>query len=170
MGKKYLFLFLILIFFVFNLFSQNLKSNPQTTLIIIDEEENNTFLNDIKPVSDGILDALWSRDDYIFFDINISSPLVLNNDSFDINPFKKSAMDSGADFILMIKINYTFGNENNILKVKIDNYYYNLYSVKDDKIVRKEKKELKIDEIVKKETKNNFLKKVGISILNEIYK
>ena len=102
--KKFLLILFFTTLFSLLIFARVKFRSVFTTLVIIEEKENNIFASESSPVSDGIFDALWDRNECIFFDMKIDKPLMMADDQLDIKPFMGLARGSGADSILLIKL------------------------------------------------------------------
>jgi hypothetical protein len=163
---------IILLTFIIILFNSAKKIIPgvTTTLVIIEEQENNNFVKDITPFSDGVYEALWSKNDLIFFDFLIEEPMGEVDNSLDIRPYMKTARESGADSILLIKFHYYTDDVKNGLHVKGDDIFYNFYSINELESIKSGKRNYKIDKTVTATKKNDYIKEIGIKFLNEIYK
>ena len=63
-------LFYILPFILISIGStfSSVRADFTTILIIIEEQENDNFVMETTPFSDGIFDALWNKE-WLFFDI-----------------------------------------------------------------------------------------------------
>jgi hypothetical protein len=146
------------------------KFNVSTTLVIVEEQENEKFIAEGSPVTDGIFDALWDKSDYIFFDISVKEPIKTVFDELDVKQYMMTAKESGADSILLIKFHYFSDTERTGIRLKASEYSYNLYSLNEMKTLRSGKIRLKIDELVDVKAKEGSLKRLGVNILNEIYK
>lgn len=150
------------------LFSNNEIAGITTTLVIMEEQENDTFVINATPFTDGIFDALWQKE-YIFFDMRITEPITIVYNQLDVKPFLETARQSGADSILLIKFHYNVEKEGNNYRLTADEIVYHLYSLSSMKTLRVGRKELHIDQIITRAEKNPLLRKIGFSMLNDIY-
>lgn len=164
-----IFVLFFLILVIFSVFPAKKDFNASTILVIIDESENGETVINEAPVSDGIFDALWENDRIIFFDMKIQTPLNFVNENLDINPFINDAKGAGADSILLIKIGYSFKEEKNNYVLNVKEYYYNFYSIIEQKSLTVGKKELVLNKKIGIEDKNSLLNQLGVRIINEIY-
>jgi|GEM_PF-1171581 len=140
-----------------------------TTLVIVEEVENGEFILEGSPVSDGIFDALWEREDFIFFDMKIREPIPVIYNELDIKPYLNIAKQAGADSILLIKFHYNCELDGNRLRLKINDVFYNLYSIKNLTSIKSGKKDIKMDRPIEQKDKYRLLNKLGNKFLNEIY-
>ncbi|HOJ63946.1 MAG TPA: hypothetical protein PLE45_05950 [Spirochaetota bacterium] len=162
------FIFFFILLNIFYSFSNNLDVIG-TTLVIIDEEENNILINgNITPFSEGIFAALWDKE-YLFFDSKIAEPLKLVYNQLDIKPFLMETRNAGADTLLLIKINYDVNSKGSKIVLKLNEVYFNLYSLVEMKSLKVGKKKLNINTTLTLEEKNKFLKQVGYDVLFDIY-
>ena len=164
---KVIFLLTISSFLIFKLYSDDMN-NINTTLIVLEETENQVFLSEKKPISDGIFDALWDKET-IFFDYLNTNPLKFNLNDLDIRPFLRDTREAGADSLLIIKINYNTTVVDSKIKIEIKEVYYNLYSLYKMKSIRAGNLNSKYQDVVDVNQKNAYLKKVGYDILNLIF-
>ncbi|MCK4799063.1 MAG: hypothetical protein KAT05_16940, partial [Spirochaetes bacterium] len=144
-----------------------------TTLVVVEEQENEKFVSKISkssPVTDGIFEALWNKNEYIFFDMMIDKPLSIVQDKLDIEPFLLAARESGADSILLIKFHYSSKEEKAGLRIKADGVFFNLYSLNHLKSIREGEIKVKVNEYIEISKKVETLKKIGFNVLNKIYK
>jgi len=110
---------LVIVFIVlqlFNLFGLTELNSLNTVLIIVDEEENNSFVTEYTPFTDGVFKAMWERE-CIFFDLRLETPIRVVANNLEVTPFIGAAKGSGADSILLIKVSYTSKKEGAGLRV-----------------------------------------------------
>ncbi|HOV14501.1 MAG TPA: hypothetical protein PK771_09480 [Spirochaetota bacterium] len=166
--KKLFFILSFMISVTF-LYSQNELNSLNTVLIIVDEEENNSFVTEATPFTDGIFKAMWEKE-YIFFDLRLEDPIKVVSNNLEVGPFIGAAKSSGADSILLIKIAYSSKKEGYGLRITATDLYYNIYSLNSMKTIKSGKKKININQRVDNvEQKNAFLKNTGFDILYEIY-
>jgi hypothetical protein len=164
--------FYILIFIIFNFTAIYPGQKPDftTILIIIEEQENNLFVTETTPFSDGIFNALWKKE-YIFFDMKIDKPVRVITDQLDVKQYFPIARESGADSLLVIKFHYSFVRQpDKKYLLNTDNTMYNLYSLNSMKSfasgqIRTSSKET----LDTSEDKDKFLKQAGADMLDEIF-
>ncbi len=168
--KKIKFIILCLLLFAFLISAKKNISDLSTILVIIEERENDAILIDETPVIEGIFDTLWENQNIIFFDLKVDSPLKFNNNNLYANPFIQDAKNSGADSILLIKIEYTTEIVKSSITLKAKEYYYNLYSIDNNESLKAGKNPLHINKKIDAGDKKAILKQVGIQIINEVYK
>lgn len=166
--KKVIVLILIFITITF-LYSRNIDLGVYSTLVIVEEQENGKFTND-SPFTDGIFEGLWKKSEFIFFDMSIDKPLNSIYDQLDIKPFLGVAEEAGADSILLIQFRYSAEEEGAGLRLKANEYAYNLYSLYQLKSLRSGIEKIRINDHVEKNNKDRTLKKIGMNVLNSIYK
>lgn len=165
--KKTALLLLLILFAAIPVYS---SFNINTTLVIVEEIENGIIPEERCPFSDGIMEALWDKP-YIFFDMKISEPIKMYKGKIDMRPYIESGNSSGADSILLVKLNYEAVYEKNRdVRVKIDSIHYTLYSLSELKTLVVGKKDLKIDRFIGLNEKPTFLKNLGKEVLAEIFK
>ncbi len=157
----------LLFSFVLN-FSEEIP-DFNTTLIIIEEQENDKFLFDNTTITDGIFETLWDMNKFIFFDLKLDKPINVISNELDIKPYISIARESGADSILLLKMNYTLEEKGDNLIINFNEFLFNLYSLNDLASIKSGKKSLKINKKFNKKNKNFNLKKIGSSIIKEIY-
>lgn len=144
--------------------------NISTTLVIVEESENGKIPEERCPFSDGIMEALWDHP-YIFFDMKLSEPIKMYKGKIDMRPYIEPGNSSGADSILLVKLNYkAIYEKNKDVRVQIDSVHYTLYSLTELKTLTTGKKVLKIDRFIGLKEKPTFLKNLGKDILAEIFK
>ena len=166
--KKSIF-FILFILSINILFCQNELSSLNTILIVVDEEENNSFVTETTPFTDGIFKAMWEKD-HIFFDMRLEDPIRIISGVPEVKPFIGAAEGAGADSILLIKISYFSEKEGAGLRVNANELYYNFYSLNSMKSLKNGKKKLNVNQHIDNvEQKNAFLKNTGFEILNDIY-
>lgn len=168
--KKNIFILLCLFVYILSTFSGNKISGIYTTLIILEERENENFILENSSIIDGIFEALWNKNEYIFFDMMIDKPLSIVQDKLDIEPFLLAARESGADSILLIKFHYSSKEEKAGLRIKADGVFFNLYSLNHLKSIREGEIKVKVNEYIEISKKVETLKKIGFNVLNKIYK
>lgn len=144
-------------------------SGINTILVIIEEKENNNFIIEKSPISDGIFNAMWEKEEFIFFDMKIDSSIPVKGSYLDVKPYINVAKSSGADSIFLIKINYVTNYEKDGYRIKLDEVSYNLYSLKSLNSIISGAKKININKYVKKEAKDQTLKGIGYKFLNELY-
>lgn len=143
--------------------------NISTTLVIVEEIENDKIPEEKSPFSDGIMEALWEKP-YIFFDMKLKEPIKMYKGKIDMRPYIESGNSSGADSILLVKLNYEAVYEKNKdVRVKIESIHYTLYSLTELKALVTGKKILKLDRYIGITEKPAFMKRLGKDLLNEIY-
>ena len=167
--KKKLFIFVFVLIGILFVFPGKKKLNASTILVIIDESENGEIVVNEAPISDGIFDALWEDDQIIFFDMKIQNSLNFDKKNLDINPFINDAKGAGADSILLIKVDYTFKEIKNYYLLNVKEYYYNFYSLSQQKSLTAGKKKLVFNKRIDKKEKRILLNKFGSRIIHEIY-
>jgi hypothetical protein len=166
--SKYFFVFLFIFLMVFSVNSLS-SIDHSTALVILEEKENNDFVIEATPFSDGIFNALWDKE-LIFFDMKIEKPIKLVLDVLDIKPYLDEAKNSGADIIVAIKFDYKLSTVKMGYKIIAKEIQYNIFSLNEMKSLRNGKKALKMDQFVESnEKKIIFLKKFGYDIMNEIF-
>ena len=168
--KKIKFIILYLLFFVFVVSAKKSISDISTILVIIEERENDVILTDETPVAEGIFETLWENQNIIFFDLKVDSPIKFNDNNLDAKPFIEDAKNSGADSILLIKIEYIIEQKKDGNTLKVKEYYYNLYSIDDLESLKIGKNPLNINKKIDVREKKEILKQIGIQIINEVYK
>lgn len=140
-----------------------------TTLVIVDEEENNKIIDtNITSFTEGVFAALWDKE-YIFFDLKITEPLKLVYNQLDIKPFLMETRNAGADTILLIKVNYETNSKGNKIILKINEIYFHIYSLVEMKSLKVGRKKININTTLNLEEKNKYLKQLGYNILFDIY-
>ena len=82
--------------------------NIYTTLVIIEENENGKIILKDRPVSDGIFEAMWNKDDKIFFDMLIEKPLKMIHNQLDVRPFLKETLRDLTDIFSEKKLSYNY--------------------------------------------------------------
>lgn len=164
--KRYLILLLVI------LTSRVIYPGPNiyTTLVIVEEDESGDQTDDNMPVTDGIMDAMWDYDQYVFFDMKIDKPLEIKDDKIDVYSFIRDAREASADTILCIKINYNSKIVENGLKITAESYYFNLFSLNNLDSLSAGKIKIDINEVIDVKNKNKYLKNIGNQILNDILK
>jgi hypothetical protein len=166
--KKTVYL-LILMIAVQTIHAANELSTITTTLIVIEEKENNTIASESTPFSDAVFNALWEKE-YIFFDMKIDKPMLYAGKILSVQPYLNTARASGADSILLIKLNYSTLKEDRQTIINIPDAEYHLYSLNAMKTLRNGKIEMKIHEVFQSpDEKAKILKNCGDRILAEIY-
>ncbi len=160
---------IIIAAFMFLIINQSLSYgfDINTLLIIIDESENGRYNEELKPVSDGIFEVLWEKE-MIVFDYQLSQPIQLNGNNLSINSYLSIAAESGADAVLLIKLNYSTEVEQNGLKIVLTNCYYNLYSVNNRRSYKSGVIPLNINNRIEIASKIIFLNDIGKQIINNI--
>lgn len=169
MRKALLFVFFIFIFISFTIFSTAKFPDIKTILVIIEETQNGKLENDDYPISDGIFDALWEYEDYLFFDMKLKERIKINNNELDPKDYVEIAKSAGADSILMIKVNYLTQTKNNILSVIINDFSYSLVALKNLNVLKKGKENFNFIEEIEIKNKNQVLKKAGGKIISIIF-
>jgi hypothetical protein len=164
--------FIIITIFIFlnlSYICPSKKIDFTTVLIIIEEQENNNFLQDASPFSDGIFNAMWDKD-LIFFDMKIVQPIKVTLNQLDFKPYLETAEESGADSILLIKIHYFTELSGKSIKINCKNSQFNLYSINSMKSVTNGTVNFELNQLVDNSNdKDKLLKKTGNNILNEIF-
>lgn len=170
--KRKTFILFFTIFFIATLFAgtNEITDKLFTTLVIIEECQNGDLSKE-SLVSDGIFDALWNKSDKIFFDMVIEKPFVMNKNEIDPSPFLKDAFNTGADSIILIKFNYTISEEKNgLLKITLDSFNYNVFSLTQAKPIIAGEKKLSYNELIEKNNKEKILRELGTKIIDSILK
>ena len=161
---------LIFICFLISLSAVKPKiSDVNNVLVVIEEKENDDFILDKSPIADGIFNAMWDKERFIFFDMKIKSAIPVKGRNLDAGPYIKTAKLSGADSILLIKINYKTNEEKDGFRIKLDKIDYNLFSITYLNSVISGIKKIKINELINKDDKDKTLKNIGYKFLNELY-
>ena len=145
-----------------------------TTLVIIEETENHKKimrepgLN--QPFSDGIYESLWDFDG-IFFDTTPTVPFTYEKDGRTLSPIQyiKQGISTGADSILLIKVNYSTSLDYSKLVITLDDLRYNLFSIhRGESVVSGDlsgQYSTKTDRV----RQARYLKSLGKDVLNEIF-
>lgn len=141
-----------------------------TLLLAIEETENKFSASKTStPFIDGIIDGLW-EDECIFFDIPIEKPLSFHDSHLDVTPFLAEAKYSGADIILLLKVNYEIKEtKGKKLEFKLEEIPFLFYSIRDLKTIKSGKKAINIKETITASQKRDFIKELGKSIIKELY-
>jgi hypothetical protein len=157
---------------ILNIATINPKDKPDfsTILIIIEEQENENFVTEATPFSDGIFEALWKKE-YIFFDMKIDKPINVVYDQLDVKQYFQMARESGADSLLLVKFHYSYAKDTDKrYRLNSGNTYYNLYSLNSMKSFGSGEIKSSINVTVDNANdKERYLRKAGFDILNEIF-
>lgn len=167
--KKIKFIMIHVLLIVFTISSKKSISDIATILVVIEERENEAILAEQTLVAEGIIDALWQNENIIFFDMKIDYPIKFKNNNLDALSFIEIAAGSGADTILLIKIDYTVDKIKTGINLKAKEYYYNLYSLYNLESFKAGKKPLDINKKMDAGEKIETLKQIGIKIINEVF-
>ena len=145
------------------------KPDLNSLLVIVDEQENSALCSESTPFTEGVYEALWDKSDSMFYDIKLQDPLKFLHDELDAVPFIQTAKSSGADSILLIKVNYNYMSTGKQYNIKIKEIYYKIYSVSALKTVKNSHKNINLNNSFKSsDDKEKILKKIGYDILKEI--
>lgn len=164
-----IFMIILLLFVSTVCFAKKEMPDIFTTLVIVEEQENGVLVSGETPFSNGVFNALWDLNEYIFFDMTVDTPLKKYKNSLDVRPFLEVGQECGADSILLIKFNYTSSKEGEQLKIKTKEVSYNLYSMNKLAVVRKAHKRIGIDKLIDKASKNVMLTNYGTELLLDIF-
>ena len=172
MRKKFLFILFVAFFCQSIVFAAN--DDIYTTLVIIEETENHKKimrepgLN--QPFTDGIYEALWNFDG-IFFDTTPSVPFTYEKDGRTLSPIQyiKQGISTGADSILLIKVNYSTSLDYSKLLITLDDLRYNLFSIHRGESVASGDLSCKFSTKTERVRQATYLKSLGKDILKEIF-
>lgn len=165
-NKIFISIFLIMTLFIF---AKTPGNNISTTLIIIEETENEfVAYKNITPFSDGVFNAMWETP-FIFFDMQIDSPIPIFGANPDIRLYLEDARKSGADSILIIKCCYETTEIDGKLNMKTNDIPYILYSIRDMKVLKSGSKKTNIKKQVETNGKNKILKDLGSDVVSDIF-
>ena len=159
-------LFLIATIIIFSLFNSHAIKNfgYSTLLLMVEETENGTFeAQKETPIFDGIIDHLWDTD-ILFFDIQIDKPITERNDALDPVPFIGEAKFSGADMVLIMKIDYNFTDENGTAEFSLNEIPYAYYSLNNYKVVKSGRTKINMTKRFNSRKKREILKEIGKEI------
>lgn len=165
--------FCIILFIIINLHINAIGNDLKgitTLLVVLEEQENDEFVIDDTPFTDGIFNALWEKS-CIFFDVRLNTPINIVSDNLEVKSYLGTAQDSGADGILLIKFHYYTIKEGHGIRLKANEIMYNIYSLNTMKTIRSGKYQLTINKYVDSSPeKSAFLKNTGYDMLTKIYK
>jgi len=144
-----------------------------TTLVIIEETENHKKimrepgLN--QPFTDGIYESLWDFDG-IFFDTTPTVPFSYEKDG-TLSPIQyiKQGISTGADSVLLIKVNYSTSLDYSKLVITLDDLRYNLFSIHRGESVSSGDLSGKYSTKTERVRQARYLKSLGKEVLNEIF-
>ena len=159
-------LFLIATIIIFSLFNSHAIKNfgYSTLLLMVEETENGTFeAQKETPIFDGIIDHLWDTD-ILFFDMQIDKPITERNGALDPVPFIGEAKFSGADMVLIIKIDYKFTDENGTAEFSLNEIPYAYYSLNNYKVVKSGRTKINMTKRFNSRKKREILKEIGKEI------
>ncbi|MCG8569097.1 MAG: hypothetical protein MJB14_03050 [Spirochaetes bacterium] len=139
-----------------------------TTLVVVEESDNENHEIIETPFTDGVINALWEKP-YIIFDIKPDKPLSFNSENLNYRPFISIAESGSADSILLIKANYQSIDEQGRLRILLKEVHYCLYAIHSKKIITYGTKKVDFNQLVSKGEKYRVLKKTGIDLLLSIY-
>lgn len=163
-------LFLIATIFIFSLFSSYAIRNfgYSTLLLMVEETENGTFeAQKETPIFDGLIDYLWETD-ILFFDMRIDKPITVRNEALDPVPFIGEAKISGADMVLLIKIDYQFIDKDGTAEFKLVEVPYTYYSLTNYKVVKKGIAKIGLEKLFNSRKKREILKEIGKELGSKI--
>ena len=163
-------LFLITTIIIFSLFSSYAIRNfgYSTLLLMVEETENSTFeAQKETPIFDGIIDHLWDTD-ILFFDMQIDKPITIRNEALDPVPFIGEAKFSGADMVLLIKIDYQFIDKDGTAEFKLVEVPYTYYSLTNYKVVKKGIAKIGLEKLFNSRKKREILKEIGKELGSKI--
>lgn len=161
--KKYFFSAIIFICSMFNFYGIR-NFGYSTLLLMVEESENGSFEQQKEtPIFDGLIDYLWETD-VLFFDMQIDKPITVRDGALDPVPFIGEAKYSGADMVLLIKIDYQFTDENGTVEFKLDEIPYTYYSLTNYKVVKNGTAKPKLLKHFNSRKKREMLKEIGKSI------
>lgn len=161
--KKYFFLTVIFVSSLFN--SYGIKNFGYSTLLLmVEESENGNFEQQKEtPIFDGLIDYLWETD-ILFFDMQLNKPITMQNGTLDPVPFVGEAKFSGADTVLLIKIDYEFIDKDGTAEFKLDEIPYTYYSLTNCKIIKNGTIKPKLLKRFDSRKKHETLKEIGKDI------
>lgn len=161
--KKYFFLATILIGSLFS--SYGIKNFGYSTLLLmVEESENGNFEQQKEtPIFDGLIDYLWETD-ILFFDMRLNKAITVQNGTLDPTPFIGDAKFSGADTVLLIKIDYEFTDKEGTAEFRLDEIPYTYYSLTNHRIVKNGTAKPKLLKHFNSKKKREILKEIGKSI------
>lgn len=153
--------------FVFN--SNAIRNFGYSTLLLMVEETENGKFEQQKetPIFDGLIDYLWETD-ILFFDMQIDKPITVRNDALDPVPFIGEAKFSGADMVLLIKIDYQFTEKDGTAEFKLTEIPYTYYSLTNYKVAKNGVAKVNLSKIFNSRKKREILKEIGNEIGSKI--
>lgn len=159
----------VILFIICNILSASAMRGISTTLIVIEETENE-FTNEkaATPFTDGIFLAMWDTP-YIFFDMQVDKTIPMYGENPDIRPYLEDARQSGADALLIIKFCYNTYEKQGKLNMKTTDIPYILYSLQEMKVLKSGRKKIEMDRPVENASKNQILKGLGQDIIASIF-
>ena len=145
-----------------------------TTLVIIEETENHKKimrepgLN--QPFTDGIYESLWDFDG-IFFDTTPTVPFTYEQDGRTLSPIQyiKQGIATGADSVLLIKVNYSTSLDYSKLVIILDDLRYNLFSIHRGVSVTSGDLSGKYSTKTERVRQATYLRSLGKSVLKDIF-
>jgi hypothetical protein len=143
-------------------------ASVHTILVVVEESENGQIQLKEIPATDGILDALWSYEQFIFFDMKVNGSFRIVNNELDASGFALQAKESGADAILLIKFGYTSKSDGEKIILTSGEIMYKLISLDRLDTVRMGKIVPDLNDNILKKEKYGRLKKIGDEILRKI--
>ncbi len=155
---------------IFSLFSSYAIRNfgYSTLLLMVEETENGNFEKQKEtPIFDGLIDYLWETD-ILFFDMRIDKPISIRNEALDPVPFIGEAKISGADMVLLIKIDYQFIDKDGTAEFKLIEVPYTYYSLTNYKVVKKGTAKINLEKHFNSRKKREILKEIGKELGSKI--
>ena len=141
-----------------------------TTLVVIEETENEFEQNkEQTPFSEGVFRGMWETE-LIFFDMRVDAPIPMVNKNLDIRPYLEDAKASGADSLLILKLAYTLNEEKGKQYIEIEEIPYIVYSLGRAQTLTAGAKRIKKRQQVENASKNHLLNKLGEEIVGDIFK
>ncbi len=145
-------------------------SSIKTLFVIVEERENNLYNEELQPVSDGFFESLWEKD-MVFFDYQLPTPMTRIGELPDHEYYYDMSSATGADAYLLLIVKYRSEKNANGFDIVIDECSYTLNTVKSRELISKGKIELQQKSSVFNNTeKTKYLNRIGLQILNKIFK
>lgn len=165
--KKLFLMTVMLVGFVFG--SYGIRNFGYSTLLLMVEETENGVFEKQKetPIFDGLIDYLWETD-ILFFDMQIDKSITVRNGALDPVPFIGEAKFSGADMVLLIKIDYQFVDKDGTAEFKLTEIPYTYYSLTNYKVVKNGVAKVDFKEVFNARKKREMLKNIGKEIGSKI--
>lgn len=158
-------LFFVLSFFAF---SKNSFDQIFTTLVVMEEMENNGFVKEDTPVTNGVFDALWEKD-FIFFDMKINKPISIKTHKLSAEKFINIAKNSGADSILLIKFHYNAKKTKGGIILTSKKVFYHLFSINSMTTLKSGTVDVDLNKVVYKNEKKKYLRNVGYQFTKDLF-